>query len=225
MGTRTQHDLALDTSHTPCLDRYRHCLAATDRPACCLPQPPLTAPPVANATDAANPPARMPLAVLLAGQVLQDGEIVQIIIKPSRWFILLNSLLFCTGVVVIVSLLHVSHWQPLGSLTASIQLSILLIAARLMWSVLQWSGRYYLLTNLRVIRLSGVFDVEINSIPLRKVSSVKLYRTVSERLLNKGSLEIAGQDFPLIFWQTISRPSDHLERVTIAVKKSQQNGC
>lgn len=224
MGTRTEHDQGAETEVRPSLDRYRPCFERACLESAGVQTPRLTAPPVVNATNAAET-ARMPLAVLLAGQVLQDGEIVQIIIKPSRWFIVINSLLFCTGVIVIVSLLHLSRWQPLGTLSASVQLGILLCAARLMWSVLQWSGRYYLLTNLRIIRLSGVFDVEIHSIPLRKVSSVKLYRTISERLLNKGSLEIAGQDFPMIFWQTISRPADHLERVTIAVKKSQQNGC
>lgn len=184
----------------------------------------LTSPPLVNAAEAADAPAaRVSLAALLTGHVIQDGEIVQMIVKPSRWFIILNSLLFSGVVVVVFALLHVTSWHPVEPRSA-IQLMILLIAARMMWSALQWMGRYYILTDHRLIRLSGVFDVQITAIPLRKVSSVRLYRTVSERLLNKGSLEILSPDHPMMLWQTVSRPKKIHERVYAAVNKSQSNG-
>jgi hypothetical protein len=184
----------------------------------------LTAPPVVNAAEAADAPAaRVSLAALLTGNVIQDGEVVQMIVKPSRWFIFLNSLLFSGAVIALFALLHVTHWHPVDPRSA-IQLTILLVAARMMWSALQWMGRYYILTDHRLIRLSGVFDVQITSIPLRKVSGIRLYRTVSERFLFKGSLEILGSEHPMMLWQTVSRPKRVYERVYAAVNKSQTNG-
>lgn len=183
-----------------------------------------TAPPLVHAAEAAEASVvRVSLAALLAGHVIQDGEIVQMILKPSRWFIVLNSLFFSGLVIVFFALLHVTDWH-LSEPRSTLQLIILLIAARMMWSALQWMGRYYILTNHRLIRLSGVFDVQIMSIPLRKVSSVRLYRTVSERLLNKGSLEIIAQGYPVLLWQTFSRPKHVYECVRAAVIRSQSNG-
>lgn len=184
----------------------------------------LTIPPLAHATEAAEATVvRVSLAALLAGHVIQDGEIVQMILKPSRWFIVLNSLFFSGLVIAIFALLHVTDWH-LSEPRSTLQLIVLLIAARMMWSALQWMGRYYILTNHRLIRLSGVFDVQIMSIPLRRVSGVRLYRTVSERLLNKGSLEITAQGHPAMVWQTFSRPKHIYECVRAAVLRSQSNG-
>lgn len=184
----------------------------------------LTVPPVMHAAEAAEATVtRVSLAALLSGHVIQDGEIVQMVLKPSRWFIVLNSLFFGGLVVAVFAFLHVTDWH-MSEPRSTLQLIVLLIAARMMWSALQWMGRYYILTNHRLIRLSGVFDVQIMSIPLRKVSSVRLYRTVSERLLNKGSLEIMAQGHPVMLWQTFSRPKHVYECVRAAVVRSQSNG-
>ena len=184
----------------------------------------LTSPPIVHASEAADVPARVSLAAMLTGNVLQDGEVVQMVLKPSRWFILLNSLLFSGMVVLVIAGLQLTEWKPLGTVSSGAQLAALLIAARMMWSALQWMGRYYLVTDHRLIRLSGVFDVQIASIPLRKVSSVRLYRTVSERLLGKGSIEITSADHPMMLWQTISRPRQIEQQLRAAVSKSQSNG-
>jgi hypothetical protein len=184
----------------------------------------LTIPPVAHAAEAAEAAVvRVSLAALLAGHVIQDGEIVQMILKPSRWFIILNSLFFNGMVIAFFALLHVVGWH-LFEPRSTLQLIVLLIAARMMWSALQWMGRYYILTNHRLIRLSGVFDVQIMSIPLRKVSGIRLYQTVSERLLNKGSLEVTAPGYSSMLWQTFSRPKHIYECVRAAVLRSQSNG-
>lgn len=185
---------------------------------------PATSPAVANVTDTADVAVRVPLISLFAGQFIQGGEIVQFVVKPSRWSILLNSMLFAASVVLIITALHFLRWQLLFSGAASLQLTVFLIAGRLVWASLQWMGTYYVLTDMRVIRLSGVFDVEVASIPLRKVSEVKLYRWISERLLAKGSIEITAEGLPVMAWNTVSRPVSIHERVVSAVSKAQQNG-
>jgi uncharacterized membrane protein YdbT with pleckstrin-like domain len=145
------------------------------------------------------------------------------VIKPSKWFVILNSLLFSGVVVAALVALHLSPWKPVDS-RSSVNLTILLIAARLMWSALQWMGRYYLITNLRLIRLSGVFDFQTHTIPLRKVSGVRLYRTMGERLMGKGSIEINSADKPMMLWQTVSSPKRVHDQIQAAVNKAQSNG-
>ncbi len=167
---------------------------------------------------------RAPLATILSGEVLQPGEIVQLIIKPSRWFIILNSMLSCGFVVLIALGMQLVHWPIIVSTSSTIQIAVVLISGRVMWSALQWMGRYYILTDLRVIRLEGIFEVEINSILLRKVGGIKLYGYISERLLGKGTIEIASAELKPILWNTISRPKQVHEMLTAAVQKSQQNG-
>jgi uncharacterized membrane protein YdbT with pleckstrin-like domain len=187
--------------------------------------PPTTLPALGNAfgSDTAGAAVRMPLATLLTGSAVNPGEIVQMVLKPSRWFILLNSMRFA-GVVVIAVLgslvFRIQWFAP----TVLVQLAIFLVAGRLMWSTVQWMGRYYLLTDQRLIRVCGVFDVDIQSTPLPEVQSVRLFRPVSERLLNRGSLEIVGGD-GLMGWQTITRYKQVFEAVNQAVMKSKQNGC
>lgn len=182
------------------------------------------APLISPAADAADSTVRMPLVDLLAGHVVQHGETVQMLLKPSRWFVVLNSLAFMGMTVVATLGLYMTNVRPFDSRSTTIQFIILLCAGRLMWSVVQWMGRYYILTNLRVIRVSGVFTVDVQSYPLRRVEAVKLWRTVGERLLSKGTLEITGSEGAPIGWQTISRPNRIMERVQMAVSRAKNTG-
>lgn len=202
---------------------------------CKLPSPPrpflrrvlaIGRPPASNfgaVTDTADAVVRVPLTTLLTGNVVSPSEIVQLVIKPSRWFILLNSARFAA--VVIMAVLAVRLFMPLRFAPAALlQATVFLIAGRLMWSVVQWMGRYYLLTDLRLIRVCGVFDVNIQSCALRTVRSVRIYRPAGERLFNRGSLEIIGPH-DVMYWQTMSRFKQIHDTVQIAVAKSKQNGC
>ncbi|HEY0009687.1 MAG TPA: PH domain-containing protein [Tepidisphaeraceae bacterium] len=184
----------------------------------------LTSPPHAAATDAAEANVQAPLLTILAAQEIEAGEIVQIIIKPSRWFILLNSLRFSAIAIMVIVGLHLLRW-PLMNNTTVVQLMLLVVLSRTAFSAMQWMGRYYIVTDRRVMRLSGVFTPELLACSLRKVQAVKMYRTVGERLLGKGSIEITGDCHPhLMTWQTITNHREIHERVLAAVRRSQQNG-
>src|SRR5690242_13114767 len=97
------------------------------------------------------------LATLLTRHLLRDGELVILILKPSIWFIPLSSLKFIALVLVGMLALrlfgdHVPH--PVVYFEAG----VFLIAGRLMVAILQWTGRLYVLTDLRIARISGVFN-------------------------------------------------------------------
>jgi len=181
-----------------------------------------------NATDAVDVAVRpIPLANLFAGEVIQHGEVVQLLLKPSRWFVVLNALPFIGVTTLCVASMHLLDLRPFNNVVFNIQLYVLLVVGRLMWSVVQWMGRYYILTDLRVMRLSGVFDAEVQSCPLRKISEIKLYHYFSERVLGKGTIEFVPLEGSPLGWQSISRPARIHERVTAAVRRAQNggNGC
>lgn len=164
------------------------------------------------------------LAVLLAGHVLQDGELVLLIIKPSLWFIVISALRFIAVVLILmISAALLDNRLP-GRNVAYQELGLFAISGRIMWSVLQWMGRVYVLTDMRIVRLSGVFSVDIFDCPLRKIRTTRMYRTMRERLTRIGSIEIipADETSPLGYWQSIRKPAEVHEQIVAAINRAKQ---
>src|SRR5262245_39814836 len=94
---------------------------------------------------AADVRAGVPTSVgmLLTQHVLQDGELVLLVLKPSIWFIALSSLWFAGGVLIVVFAAILLDLP--GKTSAYIEAAIFVIAGRVMWAVLQWMGRLYIL--------------------------------------------------------------------------------
>jgi hypothetical protein len=162
---------------------------------------------------------------MLARHILRDGEIVLLALKPSLWFILLSSLRFIAAVLILA--LAAIAWE--GSRHREwyyIQAALFLVAGRIMWAVLAWMGRLYVLTDLRIIRLSGVFRVEIFDCALRKVAKTQVVATVKERITATGSIEITPEDesCPPGVWQTISKPHEAHELITRTIQKAKHHG-
>lgn len=178
---------------------------------------------VATAADART--LSTSLAALLTRHILRDGELVLLILKPSLWFIALAVMRFAAG--VLIAIIAARLWAPAHAALRAAELGAVLIAARVMWGVLQWMGRLYVLTDLRVLRLSGVFNVDIFDCPLRKVAEARMYRSFRERLLRLGSIEIipSGGGSAPGEWRTIKRPVQVLETIQATVRRAKQGGC
>ena len=182
----------------------------------------------ANADAVAAPAAgtQTSLAALLAGRVLQDGELVLLILKPSIWFIPLSVLRFAAIVVILMVAAALYGDRLPGHTVSYVEAGIFVIAGRVMWAVLQWMNRLYVLTDLRILRLSGVFTVDVFTCPLRKVDRTRLTRTTRERLLRLGSIEIipCGNDRSPAVWQTVARPLEVHDQVVAAINRAKQGG-
>jgi len=183
--------------------------------------------PVIHATeDAATvpQPARSGLAALLSGHVLRDGEIVLLILKPSLWFILLNSFRFvaivaaCAGMVILIDG-RINNRDRVFTDSATI-----FIIARLMWATLIWMSRLYVLTDQRILRLSGVFFTDVFDCPLRKIASARRTATLSEKIFALGSIEILPADDRRLptSWQTIAHPKQIHSVVVAAITRAKQ---
>jgi hypothetical protein len=195
-----------------------------------LPAHPPDGPPV-HATEspdaaAAPVPAALPtsLATLLASHILRDGELVLLVLRPSRWFILLSGLRFLTTVVILMILARVYDEQILHTYRQFLQAGGLLLAGRMIWAAIQWMSRLYVLTDQRILVVQGIFSVEVFDCPLRKVARTFLELTVKERICRIGSIAIVPQDdqMPLGFWRMIAQPRKTHQMIRATISRAKQ---
>lgn len=207
---------------------------STTRPAplSALRPAPLPAPVAPASEGTAVVPARpvLPsLATLLVGHILHDGEVVLLILKPSRWMILFSSMRFTA--LAAIFLIAAQLWGDHRFLRGYAEVAALAVAGRVMWSVLQWMGRLYVLTDYRIVRLAGVFGVEVFDCPLRKVRQTRLVRSFRERLWSLGSIEIlpaahGHEPEPMqpAVWQTVRRPERVHEQIRATIARAKNGG-
>jgi hypothetical protein len=170
-------------------------------------------------------PVANPLGALLAKHLLRDGEIVQLMIRPSRWFILLTSLRFLSLVTILVCVMEIYlHQHGQDPRHRCIEVGVGVMAGRVMWAILQWMSRLYVLTNLRILAVKGVFNTEIFDCPLRKVARVSLDMSPKEKIFLVGSITIIPQDDNMFIgaWWIISKPVEVLQMVRRAVQNARQ---
>jgi hypothetical protein len=188
----------------------------------------ITEPPMhASESAAVASPRATSLATLLTGHVLRDGEIVLLVLKPSLWFIVFQSILFAAAVLLLLLVARVfGDRLSFVHRVAYIEAAVFLIAGRMMWAVLQWIGRLYVLTDQRIIRLAGVFTVDIYDCPLRKVARTQITSSVKEKLCRVGSIEIHPKEefCPVGLWQTVPHPLEVNEQINAAIHKAQSGG-
>ena len=194
------------------------------RATCLTPEPRLHPSEGGAATAADALPARPSLAALLTGHILRDGEVVLLALKPSMWFIVFNSMRFAAAVLIVT--IAAKLWMPSRVYLSFGYAGAFLLAGRVMWAVLQWMGRLYVLTDLRIVRLSGVFNVEIFDCALRKVGGTRVTRTFREKLWRLGSIEIMPLDdsSPPSVWQTVKRPLEVHAKVQATIERAKQGG-
>jgi hypothetical protein len=164
-----------------------------------------------------------PLATLLARHVLRDGELVLLTVKPSIWFIPIVCMKFAAVVLILMISAQIFKEQLHYARTYH-EIGVVLLATRLAAATLQWIGRLYILTDMRVIEVSGVFNSGVHECPLRKVARTRLIQSFRERILFLGSVEIIPFDesYPVSVWQTIARPKEVQKAIISAVRRAKQ---
>lgn len=192
-------------------------LHASDAGAAAAAAPALPAPAVAA------PAAATSLATLLTRHILRDGEIILLVLKPSLWTILFGTLP-AIGVALIV-MISTGLWAH-AHIHIAVEAGLMLIACRAAWAVLGWTGKLYLLTDRRVIRIWGVFNPQIHDVPLRRVARTRLVAGSLERLWRLGSMEIIPDcdRWPWSVWQTVPKPRQVHETICRAVARAKQGG-
>jgi len=166
-------------------------------------------------------------AELVPERLLDGGEIVILAIKPSLWFILFASARWVAFLVLIAVLApRLEPVLPWGSPVMVTKAAVALAAARLGFATLEWVARLYVLTNRRVMRVRGIFNVDLFECSLLRIENTHLTFAWYERIFGLGSIwfATAGTAGCQPGWVTVARPLEVHEQIRAAIARARGQG-
>lgn len=148
-------------------------------------------------------------------QLLEPGEIVVLLLKPSPWYILLEAMPMLLGIGLVAAILVVmgTHGDMgLGPYRRDIIIAAVgLGGMRLFWQLLDWLYTVYLLTDRRLVKIRGVLRLRQYERPIEEVVSAELIATFRERALGLSSLTftLEPEDRHYVHaWRSVARPTE-----------------
>lgn len=100
------------------------------------------------------------------------------------------------------------------------------VALRLLWQVLEWWCRLYVLTDKRVVRAAGVLQRSVIDIPLQNIQHTTIFRSLRERLAGLGTIGIntSGTAFTEMFWEMVAKPTQTHAAIRAAIATTSPTG-
>ena len=115
----------------------------------------------------------------------------RIILKTRQHWFVLVSMIFVEIVLIVVLFAAVSALSILVTPIAAIGFVILLVPiAYMLRDILIWFQKQYIITNRRVVQVSGIFSKDVVDSSLEKVNDVKMSQSFFGRLFDYGDIEI-----------------------------------
>lgn len=117
-----------------------------------------------------------------------------ILIARQHWFILMSAIVLeIIIILVLISLTILAglYWTQFALLIGAIGTILLLLPMTTMLrDIFDWLNKQFIVTNRRVIQISGILNKNVIDSSLVKVTDVKMSQTAFGRLLNYGDIEI-----------------------------------
>ena len=112
-----------------------------------------------------------------------------LLVTRQHWFVLFSNILLeiLLIVLLVVGISAATVVYPIASAGFILVLVPLIGMIR---DILIWSNREYIVTNRRVIQISGVFDKNVVDSSLEKVNDVKMSQSFLGRIFDYGDIEI-----------------------------------
>jgi len=157
-----------------------------------------------------HPQTTTPIDEVLPGDLLSEDEEVIFAIKPSLWtiaFLSFRTVIVCIvisgAVLFLETLLSLGYW---GGYILQGCLAAVLI--RVGFAFLQWVSRSYVLTDKRVIRIRGVFTIDVFQCALLRIQNTFLVLTLPQRILRLGNIAFttAGTGEVEAIWRHVKNP-------------------
>ena len=128
----------------------------------------------------------------MADNYIQDllGENERILlVTRQHWFVLFSNILMeiLLIVLLVAGVIAASVVYPLATFG---YILVLVPLAGMIRDILIWSNRQYIVTNRRVIQVTGVLSKEVLDTSLEKVTDVKMTQSFLGRLFDYGDIEI-----------------------------------
>jgi uncharacterized membrane protein YdbT with pleckstrin-like domain len=165
---------------------------------------------------------------LVPVHLLDGGEVVLFAIKPSLWFILFASVrwLIVFGAVIVLSP-YISHLFGRTDNSLVAKAALALIAGRVGFAILEWASRLYVLTNRRVMRIRGIFNINLFECSLLKIENTDVTLSWYERLFGLGTVSFAtaGTGPFETSWAHVAHPLEVHEQVRAAINRARGLGC
>ncbi|RPH58145.1 MAG: hypothetical protein EHM81_10520 [Chloroflexi bacterium] len=120
--------------------------------------------------------------------MLGENERV-ILVTRQHWFVLFSTILaeILVALLVIGGIVATAMYNPLAAFGF---LLVLIPLALMLRDILAWSNHQYIVTNRRVIQISGIFNKAVVDSSLEKVNDVKMTQSFLGRLFDYGDVEI-----------------------------------
>ena len=94
------------------------------------------------------------------------------------------------------------------------------ILAGLVWRIIAWLSRAYILTDRRMLVIKGVITRAAGDVPLRNIQNSTMTQSAAERVLQLGTIGVAtaGSDGAAINWLMVPRPREVLGSIRSAAE-------
>ena len=123
----------------------------------------------------------------IQGMLGQNERIV--LATRQHWFVLFSNILLEILLVVLL-IVGVSAAAVVNPLAGFGFILVLVPLGGMLRDILIWRNREYIVTNRRVIQISGVFSKDVVDSSLEKVNDVKMSQSMFGRLFDYGDVEI-----------------------------------
>jgi hypothetical protein len=135
-----------------------------------------------------------------------EGEDASIILRRHPVVLLGPMLLVLCAFVaslVVTNTLKRSGWVPFCWIAFGV------FFTRLLWRTYYWFTEYYMATTERVLRVSGTMRRKAESLPLSRVTDIRLYQSALGRTLGFGNLVFESVCFDRFIWRFDCAPYPH----------------
>lgn len=134
-----------------------------------------------------------------------------ILIAHQHWFILVRAIVFEIVIILILIALTITagaYFSEFALLIGAVGTILLLLPlSTMMRDILDWTNRQFIVTNRRVVQISGILNKNVTDSSLVKVTDVKLEQSAFGRLFNYGDIEIlTASEFGVNLFRRIEEP-------------------
>jgi len=143
-------------------------------------------------------------------QLLSENEEI-IMVTRRHWLFLLGQIAPESALILLILASVTATWVilPNAGLSALAYLLLILPLISLGRDVLIWQSNKHVVTNRRVIHMSGVFSKNVTDSSLEKVNDVKMEQSALGRVFDYGDIEIlTASELGINRFSRIARPID-----------------
>lgn len=133
------------------------------------------------------------MAISYIQSLLGERENI-LLVSRQHWFLMARAVILEAVAILIIiaaAATFAIFFPAFGWIIAAVAMILLLIPlATLIRDVLVWFNRQYIITNRRVMQISGVFNKNVTDSSLEKVNDVKMVQSALGRVFDYGDIEI-----------------------------------